>query len=109
MHELDIIEHRLAAAPGLIPVIANTPNILSGFRVRHYSAGPLVDEISVVIPGNYLLVTQALPFHRRAEIVFQKVSLLFRGVYTGLPYLCRHRFVLNRNSPDRYAFSLISL
>src|SRR6476660_7642523 len=109
MHELDVIEHLVAAAPWLIPVITNAPYILSGFGVSQDGGGPLVDQVTVVIPGNYLLIAQPFPFHRRAEIVFQKVSLFLRGVNTRLPRLRRHRFVLNRNAPDWYAFSLIGL
>src|SRR5205814_1617198 len=106
---LDVIEHLVAAAPWLIPVITNAPYIPGGFGVSKDGGGSLVDEVTIVIPNNYLLITQPFPVHRRAEIVFQKVSLFLRGVNTRLPRLRRHRFVLNGNSPDRYAFSLIGL
>src|SRR6266403_1259796 len=107
MHELDVIEHRLAAAPWLIPVKTNAPYVPRGIGIRKDRACSLVDEVTIVIPGNYLLITQPLLFHRRAKMVFQKVSLLLRGINTRLPFLRRHGFVLNRNTPDRYAFFLI--
>ena len=44
--------------------------------------GSLVDEVTVVVPGNYLLITQPFAFHRWAKIVFQEVSLVLRGVNT---------------------------
>src|SRR5439155_344409 len=83
MYELDVIEHRLAAAPRLVPVITNSPNVLRCFRVGQDSAGPLVNEVSIVIPDNYFLITQPFPLDRRAETVFQKsLSLPRRNKYT---------------------------
>src|ERR1051326_5564108 len=69
MHEPDVIEHRLAAAPWLIPVIADPPDIPRSFRVSEDYLGSLVNEITVVVPGNDLLITQPFSFHRRTEMV----------------------------------------
>src|SRR4051812_15124445 len=104
MDELDVIEHRLAAAPRLVPVKPYAPDITRSLRVSEDGSGSLIDEITIVIPGNYLLITEPFLFHRRAEIVFQKVSLFLSRVDTRLPRLSRHRFVLNRDAPDGYAF-----
>src|SRR5882724_2562638 len=109
MHELNVIVHRFAAAPWLVPVITNTPYVASGLRVSQDGAGSLVDEVTVVIPGDYLLITQPFPFHCRSKKVFQKVSLVLREENTRLPFLRRHGVVLNRNAPDWYAFFLICL
>src|SRR5947207_12343856 len=98
MYQLHIIVHRFAATPWLIPVIANAPYKPGGFGVGQNSAGSLVDEVTVVIPGNYLLITQPFPFHRRSKKVFQKISLCLRGVNTRFPFLRRHGFILNSNA-----------
>src|SRR5438552_1488156 len=107
MNELDVIEHRLAAAPRLIPMTTNAPNALRSFRVGQDSPGPLVNEVSIVIPDNYFLITQPFLFNRRAEIVFQKISLFLSGINTRFPSLRGHGFVLNRDAPDGNAFFLI--
>src|SRR5437764_2712460 len=109
MNELDVIEHRLAAAPGLIPVITNAPNVLRRFRVGQDSADPLVNEVTIVIPDNYFLITRPFPLNRRTEMVFQKISLFVRGINTRFPSLRGHGFVLNSDAPDGNAFPLIGL
>ena len=78
VHELDVVEHLIATAPWLVPVIPDAPYILGGFGVLQDGADSLIDEIAVVVPGDDLLVTQSFSLHRRAEIVFQEVSLVFR-------------------------------
>src|SRR5450759_2588552 len=107
MHELDVVEHLVATAPRLVPVKTNAPYILGRFGVGEDGAGSLVDEVTVMIPGNDLLVTQPFSLHSRAEVVLQEVSLVFRGVDARLPCLRRHGLVLNADAPDGYSFPLV--
>ena len=41
VNQFDILEHRLPAAPGLIPVKTDAPNIFGGFRIIQDSAYPM--------------------------------------------------------------------
>src|SRR6202022_3563316 len=47
--------------------------------------------------------------HRRAQVVLQEFSLVFRSVDARLPCLRRHGLVLNRNAPDGNFLFLVSL
>src|SRR6187551_2696061 len=40
-------------------------------------------------------------------MLFEKVPLLLSREYARLPFLRGHRFILDRNSPNRYPFLLI--
>src|SRR5262249_55094062 len=58
MDQLDVVEHRLAAAPGLIPVITNAPDKPGSLGIAEDGAGALIDKIAIVVPGNDLLICQ---------------------------------------------------
>ena len=83
------------------------PKRTARLRVGEDSADALVNEVTIVIPDNYFLITQPFPLDRRAQIVFQKISLFFGGINTRFPSLRGHRFVLNSYAPDGNAFALI--
>src|ERR1041385_3508353 len=108
-HEFHIVEHRVAAAPRLVPVITNAPNVLRSSRIGQYRLHALIDEITVVIPRDYFLVRQTFPLDCWTKMVLQKISLLLCGENARLPFLCCHRLVLNGDTPDGYAFTLVSL
>src|SRR6185436_3652112 len=103
VNQPDVVKHWLAAAPGLIPVITDAPHKLRRFWISQDSAGSLIDEVAIVIPGNDLLVSQAFAFECRAKMIFEKVSLLLSRVNTGFPFLRGHRLVLHRETPNRYS------
>src|SRR5882724_2292173 len=107
VNQPDVIEHRLAAAPGLIPVITNTPHKLRRLWISQDGAGSLVDEIAIMIPGNDLLVSQACSLECWAKIISENVAFLLSRINTRFPFLRSHRLVLNRNTPDRYSFTLV--
>src|SRR5262245_18557231 len=106
-HELHVVEHRLTTAPGLVPVITDAPNVLCGFWIGQDCPGSLVDQVAIVVPHNNLLRTETFAFDRWPKIVLQKISLVLGGKDARLPFLRRHRLVLNTDAPDRYAFALV--
>ena len=75
MHQLYIIEHGLAAAPGFVPVKTDTPNVLSCSGIGEDGTRPLVDQVAVVVPDDNFFVPQPRSLHRRPKMVFQEVSL----------------------------------
>src|SRR6185295_2054464 len=77
MHQLDVIEHRVAAGPRLIPMKTNSPDEPRGSGIRQDCACSLINQVAVVVPGDYFLVPQSRSLHRRAKIVFQEVSFIF--------------------------------
>jgi hypothetical protein len=106
-HELDVVKHRLAATPRLVPVITDTPNVLRRFRIVEDRPRALVDEIAIVVPHDDLLSGKTFAPDRRPKMVLQKIALLFGRENTRLPLLRSHRFILNREAPDRYALALV--
>src|ERR1700752_2547056 len=102
-----VIKHRIAAAPRLVPVKTNAPDKLRRPRGGKQRAGSLIDQIAIVIPGDDLLIPQSRPAQRWPQMILEEVSFFLGGVDTRLPLLRRHRFILDRESPDRYPFRLI--
>src|SRR5689334_8563655 len=107
-HELDVIKHRFAAAPRFVPVITNTPNILRRFRISQDRLRALVNEISIVIPNDDLLLAESFLLDRWSKMVLEEVAFVLGRVDARLPLLRRHRLVLNTDAPDRNAFALVS-
>ena len=52
---------------------------------------------------------QALLRHHRTQVVFKKVPLVRRLKHARFPRLGRHRLVLDRDAPHRYAFLPVAL
>src|ERR1043165_7398843 len=100
VNQTDVVEHRIAATPRLVPVITDAPDRLRRLRIGKEGTDSLIDQIAIVIPGDDLLITQPRTAHRWPEIILEEVSFFLGGVNTRLPFLRRHRFVLNRESPD---------
>ena len=88
VHELDVVEHRVAAAPWLVPVITNAPHILRGFGVRQDRAGPLIDEIAVVIPGDDLLVAEPFASSSSGRDSFSESLARLRRSRCTTPIFC---------------------
>src|SRR5678816_4156950 len=82
MNQFDVLEHRLATAPGFIPVETYTPYKFCGVRVGENSAGTLINQIAVMVPGDDVLVCESVALERWSKIVLQEVALLFSRVDT---------------------------
>src|SRR6185503_18657702 len=103
----NVVKHRIATTPRLVPMKTNAPDKLRRLRIGKQRADSLIDQIAIVIPGNDLLVAQSRTAQRWSKVVLEKVSFFLGGVNTRLPFLRRHRFVLDREPPDRYSFRLV--
>src|ERR1044072_5406905 len=103
----NVVKHGVATTPRLIPVITDTPHKLRRLRIGEQCADSLIDQIAIVIPGDDLLVAQTRTAQRWSKIILEKVSFFLGRVNTRFPFLSRHRFILDRESPDRYAFRLV--
>src|ERR1044071_10466817 len=88
----DVIKHRIATAPRLVPVKTNAPDKLRLLRIGKQRADSLIDQIAIVIPGDDLLVRQSCAAQRWTKIILEKVSFFLGRVNTRLPWLRRHRF-----------------
>ena len=108
-HGRDVAEHGVEAGPGLVPVEAQSPCVLGGFRVAQDHLRAVQHHVAVVVPHDDLLVGVAGGMHRRAEVVLEEVAFLLGRVQHRLPGLGGHRFVLHGDAPDRHAFLFVGL
>src|SRR5512145_2260773 len=108
VHESHVVKHRVTAAPWLVPVKTNAPNVLCRFRIGQDRPRSLINQIAVMVPDNDFLIVETFLPDRRAEMILEKISLFLGGENARLPLLRRHRLVLNTHAPDRYAFPLVS-
>src|ERR1044072_8352136 len=103
-----VVKHRIATTPRLVPVKTNPPDKLRRPRIGEERADSFIKQITILIPGDDLLIAQSRTAQRWPKMILEKVSFFFGRVNTRLPCLRRHRFVLNRESPDRNSFRLVS-
>src|SRR4029079_3954484 len=74
-HERNVVEHLITAAPRLVPVEADAPHVLRGFRVGEDGTDPLVDEIAVMVPDDDLPVAASFSSQRPTAAVFRQRPL----------------------------------
>ena len=108
MHFCNIAEHRLTACPRFIPMESDTPSIFSGDRIIKNCTCSLIYQITVMIPHDYLFISQSFFVHDWSQVILQKISFFFSGKNARFPSLCSHRFILYRNTPDRNSFFFVS-
>src|SRR5256714_5536622 len=108
VNELDVVEHHLATAPRLVPMESDSPQVAGCFRITEQRADALVNQVAVVIPAEDFLFAESGTSHRGTEVILEEVPLLLGGVDARLPGLRSHRLVLDRDSPDRNPFVLVS-
>src|SRR5579862_3329257 len=104
-----IIKHLAPSTPVFIPMEPNSPNIFPRLRIRQDGGSALIYQITVMVPHYNFLTTQALFGKCRAKKILQKITLFFRRINTGLPFLSGHRLILNACFPNRYTFRLIGI
>src|SRR5689334_9753234 len=108
-HEPNVVEHHASAAPRLVPMEADAPDVLRSLWISENRADALVDEIAVVVPGDDLPVGESFSSHRGPEKALEEVALFLGRVDARFPRLRSHGLVLYRDSPDRDPFPLVRL
>ena len=88
---------------------ADAPGVFGCLRILEDHIGAAGNQVPVMIPDNDILVPQPLALQHRTQVILEEIPLFFRGVDHRFPTLNSHGFVLNGDTPDGNAFSLVGL